>query len=83
MFFTTCGRIVAWVAFVAGLSRIGLSLLALASDDPTLVARHYLGSRKIGEYIDQGIYVVLFAIGLGILTEISRNIAAQARQYDT
>ncbi|WP_145693588.1 hypothetical protein [Gemmobacter caeni] len=46
---------------------------ALAGDGAA--AARYLGSSSPGEAIDQGLYTMIFAISLGILTEISRAVA--------
>ena len=78
MFFTKAGQVVAWLAFVAGLLRVVMGLvLAVGFDDPIEASRRYMGSGKLGEEIDQGIYVMLVGIAFGILTEISKAQAAR------
>ncbi len=75
MVFTTLGRVVAILAFVFGL--IGV-LMGLAVPTGNLVEPepgYYLGTRTSGEAIDRGIYKILFAIILGVLTDISRSLA--------
>ena len=78
MFFTKIGRIAAWLAFIGGVLRIGMGVLLAQSTahDPAAAARRYLGTQTTGEAIDQGLVVLVIAIALGILTEISRSVAA-------
>lgn len=76
MFFTNAGRIVAWLSVALGAVQIGLGLLVASSPDPTAAARRYLGSEYSGVAIDEGLLAIVFGIGLGILTEISRSLAS-------
>lgn len=74
MFFTTVGRVVAWLALFFGAARIALALFVAQSGDPSLVPR-YLGSGTTGQAIDQGLYVLIFGIVIGVLTDVSRSLA--------
>jgi ABC-type amino acid transport system permease subunit len=75
MFFTWVGTIAAWVALVFGALRIATGLyVAFNRNTPDFEPSRYLGSGTSGHAIDQGIMVILFAIALGTLTEISRSI---------
>lgn len=78
MFFTLAGRVVAWLAITFGLLRITLALFVIQSGDPSLVPR-YLGSGATGQAIDQGLYVLIFGIVVGVLTDISRSVANATR----
>lgn len=75
--FTKLGRIAAVLVFIFGLLSLlmglGVATGIIVEPEPG----HYLGSRTSGEAIDQGIYRILFAIALGILTEISQSIAGK------
>lgn len=74
MFFTQAGRVVAWLAFIFGGLRVALSL-AVAFFGNEAMAMEYFGKLTSGQSIDRGIYTMIFGIGLGILTEISRSVA--------
>jgi len=75
MFFTRAGRLVASLAIIFGVSRIAIALVVIESGDPSLVSR-YLGSGTTGQAIDQGFYVLIFGIVVGVLTDISRSVAS-------
>ena len=75
MFYTKIGRGIAILAIIFGVLRVALGF-AIATGvmiEPT--PGRYLGTSSSGEAIDQGLYVVLFGIILGILTDISRSLA--------
>lgn len=74
MVFTRLGRILAVLAILFGVLRITMALVALNSDNPAAVARYLLGSKSTGHYIDQGIYMIVFGILVGVLTDISRSL---------
>lgn len=74
MFFTRLGLVVAWLALVVGVGRIVSALAVLWSEDPDAMRAQLLGSITTGRAIDQGVYAILFAVALGILTEISRSL---------
>jgi len=76
MFFTKAGRVVAWLTIILGGMRIALALLVLQTGDPSLVPR-YLGSGTTGQAIDQGLYVLIFGIVVGVLTDISRSVSRE------
>ncbi len=78
MFFARVGTIVAWLAFVAGVYRIGMGTYVASFDDAaerSALAARYLGSISSGESIDRGVYTILVAVALGILAEIGRSIS--------
>ncbi|WP_342069688.1 hypothetical protein [Yoonia algicola] len=74
MTFTMVGRFIAKTAIVLAALRIATALLVIFSDDPIVAASSLLGSQTTGEAIDQAVYVVIFAICLGVLTDISRAV---------
>ena len=74
MTFTSWGRLVAILAVLLGLLRIGTAVVVLMSDDPQTAARSLLGSSTTGAAIDQALYVIIFGICLGVLTDISRAL---------
>lgn len=80
MLFTFLGRILAWLAVVLGSFRIGMGFfVASFYDDPeqyTFAVKRYLGSvSSSGEAINQGIYVIVIGIALGVLTDISSSVS--------
>jgi len=52
---------------------IGLSIATGAVVEPQ--PGHYLGSKSSGQVSDAGIYTMVFAIILGVITDISRTLA--------
>ena len=80
MLFTHLGRIVALLALVGGILYvvIGVSIATeMLGPYQATLARYFPRARSSGAIIDRGIYVVLFSIALGILTEISYALRAQ------
>lgn len=75
MFFTKAGRVVAVIALTLGALQfalgLGVATGAIIEPNPGAV----LGSKTSGQAIDRGIYTVLFAIVIGILTDISNSVA--------
>lgn len=74
LFFTRLGAVLAWVALVLGAMRLGPGLVVAWNDPPPASVVRLLGSGTSGHAIDQGIMMILFAVGLGMLTEISRSV---------
>lgn len=74
MLFTHLGRIAAYLALIVGCTEllVGLGVAFEFIMEPT--PGRYLGSRTPGQAIDRGTLVILFAIILGILTELSRSL---------
>jgi hypothetical protein len=81
MLYTHLGRIVAVLALVIGILHlfmwwtIAFEMLLPYRD---ALARYAPWARSAGQVFDRAIFTVLFAIGLGILTEISRNVRANS-----
>jgi hypothetical protein len=81
MLYTTLGRIVVVLALIFGIFEIvtwaGFVFGGNTPEQLAAALKRYFPSRQSwGEVVDSGIYTVLFAIALGILTEISRNVRA-------
>jgi hypothetical protein len=76
MFYTKLGRIVAALTFAMGIVALtmGLTIATGGVVEPT--PGEYLGTKTTGQWIDRGIYTILFAILVGVLTDISNSIAA-------
>ncbi|MBN15511.1 MAG: hypothetical protein CMJ15_09885 [Pelagibacterium sp.] len=74
MFFTKLGIIVARLALFLGAFRVATGLFFAFNRDATDFAARYLGSKTSGQAIDQGLLMIAFAIVLGILAEISRQV---------
>ena len=75
MFYTKIARIVAALAFVGGLLRIALGIAVATGTIVEPEPGMYLGAVTAVEAIDQGIHYALFAIVLGVITDISRSVA--------
>ncbi|MBB2674530.1 UNVERIFIED_ORG: diacylglycerol kinase family enzyme [Rhizobium esperanzae] len=77
MIFTKLARIVAWLALIAGAGQlaigVGIASEFLGPYDAAL-ARYAPGAANSGDVIDRGLYVLIFAISLGALAEISRSV---------
>jgi hypothetical protein len=80
MFFTHLGRIVAVVGLVVGAFQLFLGLsIATGFITPYEEAlRQFARAKTSGQVIDRGIYIVLFAIAFGVLTEISYALRGQS-----
>ena len=82
MFFTRIGQIIAWILFVLGTLRCGLGFLGAfgteTAEDMRAFAKHILAAETTGEAINEGMIAIFAAVCLGILVEISRNIARDA-----
>ncbi|WP_299816997.1 hypothetical protein [uncultured Roseibium sp.] len=76
MLFTRLGKIAAYLALLVGGMEflVGLGVAFEFIVEPT--PGRYLGSRTPGQAIDRGTLIILFAIVLGIVTEISRSLRA-------
>lgn len=77
MFFVRLGQVVSWVALILGTLRLASAVFIGMQDDPEfragLIAR-YIGSGDLGRAIDYSVYVIGFAIVLGILVHIARSV---------
>lgn len=75
--YTKLGRIAAAIIFIFGVLSLlmGLGVATGTIVEPELGL--YLGNRTSGEAIDTGIYRIISAIALGVLTEISQSIVRQ------
>ena len=74
MFFTMAGRIVAWLACVFGALQVIGGVYLAQFDNFRDLAMRYLGTPTTGKAIDQGVMLLVFGIGIGILTDISRSV---------
>jgi len=66
LFFTYTGRVVAILALLMGIIMLVFGIVSIGDG---------LTTEKLRQYIGGGIYTMVVAIGLGILAEISLNIA--------
>ena len=75
MFFTKIGRVIAHVGFWVGIFHVLAGLfIAFGSSDMAsnrMAAQRIFGEENSGAIIDQGATVLLIAVALGILCEIS------------
>jgi hypothetical protein len=76
MFFTHASRVVAVLALVFGLMQLLLGFgIATGFIGPYEAAlSRYTTASSSGEVINKGTYMILFAIPLGMLTEISYSL---------
>lgn len=69
MFFTKAGQVIAWVAVVVGLSMVFMGFYAAKIEVPTSP------QMTTGMVIDRGIYIFIFGVIVGVLTDISKSVA--------
>lgn len=77
MLFVRLGNVAAWAALVLGTFRFSMGLFVAMQDDPEVRAAmtaRYLGRTTSGAAMDQGLWVIGFAIVLGILVHIARSV---------
>jgi len=76
MLFTNLGRVVAFLALLSGILHVagGLMIAAGVLGPEQAALARYFGKSTTGAVIDRSLYAILFAIALGILTEISRSV---------
>lgn len=77
MFFTRLARIVAFIALALGAFKFAVGFLiasGVVGPAQEALARYLPGTATTGEAIDRGLYVVIFAIALGTLADISAKI---------
>jgi hypothetical protein len=78
--FTRIGIVGAWLALIGGGLRLATAIYVASIEDPAhaaILKARYLGSKPVGDIIDGAITVIVFAVAIGILTEISRSIRRQ------
>lgn len=77
MFFTKLGLAIAWLLVIVG----GLQVMIALSIDPALAPR-YFGSKTLGQAIDRGALYFLVGIAAGMVSEISRSVAAKVEKRE-
>ena len=77
MLFTVLGRAAATLILLFGIFRIVAGVTVAMSNDPMAAAARYLGSSTSGQAIDSGIEMIFYALVLGTLAEISRNLKVE------
>lgn len=79
MFFTRVGIVVSWLGLVLGVAHFALGWFIFFNlDTPGFDAARYLGSSNPGRMTNQGLMVIVIALALGILAEISRSVRGKA-----
>ena len=83
MFFTHVGRVLAVLIFLYALTMIGTGLFLAfeVGGEPMreAVPRYFPRYKTSGEIITRGQYVLLVAVALGVLTEISYSLRNRPR----
>ena len=78
MLFTRLGMIAAWIVMIYGVGFLGLGLyVAFGPRTADFDASKYLGTLTSGQAMDQGAVLILCAIALGVLAEISRSVRSR------
>lgn len=72
MFFTSIGRVVAYLMVVLGALRVLMGVMVASTGD--VESARYLGSATTGEAIDRGLIAIGLGISLGVFTDISRSV---------
>lgn len=75
MFTKLCGYI-AFVAIIFGAFQLFAGLTVAFGQAPEELLARYVGSGTSGEYIDKGIYKILFGIAFGAISEIGHSLKA-------
>jgi len=77
MFYTTFGRIVSGLTLVYGIVEIGMGFIFADIGGITEVETGELHSLMgaASKHIENGFYIIIVAIALGILTDISRSVS--------
>jgi hypothetical protein len=71
------GSIVSWLAVVLGAMRMAMGYFIASQNEAetrVAMAARYLGSKTSGEAIDQGLFVFIFGVTLGVLVQIARGV---------
>ena len=76
MSFTGAAGWIAALAVVLGGLRLVTAIFVLFTEDPSEAARMVLGSRTTGQAIDQGLFMIVVGVCIGVLTEISERLGA-------
>ena len=74
MFFTSVARLMAWIITLLGAFGIAIGIFGMTFEDKNRFAADYMGADGFGVEFDQRIFMFLFGIVLGVLTDISRSI---------
>lgn len=76
MFFSHLARIIAWIGFLIGLANlaIGIAIAAGIIGPYEAALARYTGTETSGQAIDRSIYLLLGAIALGSIAEMSFNL---------
>lgn len=77
MLFVRLGQIAAWLTLALGAIRTGMGVFVAIQDDAQVRAAmtaRYFSRASSGEAIDQGVWMMGFAIILGILAHIARSV---------
>ncbi len=74
MFFTRLGMVAAWLTLVLGAMRLTPGLVVAWSETPPPQFVALLGSETSGQAIDKGILMIMIALALGTIVEISRSV---------
>lgn len=90
MFFNGMGTIVAWLSLVFGVGRLaawGAVVSTADVDARVAMGARYLGSASPDLAFREGLLLVVFGIGFGILAQVGRSIAklyrlAEAQRSD-
>ena len=75
MIFTKLGLAIAWLLVVVSGLRV-VAAFAIAYTGQTTAPR-YFGSKTTGEVIDQGLFLLLIGVAVGIVAEISRSVSVK------
>ena len=74
MFFTELGRVAAFLAFIIGAIALGFGYDIMSLDDVSSE-----GNKLANMLLTNGFICILFAIIMGVLTDISKSLAKDAK----
>jgi len=75
MMYTKLASFIVGLALILGILNIFIGVFIITSDMSAVDVVRYLGNKTTGQLIDRGAYTIIFAITLGVLTEISKSLS--------
>lgn len=78
MMYTKIASVIAGIVLLVGILSLLTGSFIATSDMTEVEAVRYLGNKTTGQMIDRGIYTIIFAVALGVLTEISKSLFNQS-----
>ncbi len=75
MTYTKTARVIAGLALLLGILSLVMGFTIATGIVVEPEQGRYLGNKTTGQMIDKGTYTIIFAVALGVLTEISQSLS--------